>query len=1107
MGSIHIFADTDLFRGQELIDPAQTEDDVFGPVNGSEKTEFRVTSRFRLDEGAMAYAAFDGIAMIQDVTGHEDRLVNLVLFNSTPSSGQPIPRVMVYRGLRREDFLVGAGVNATLQVKRNGTDANGLPLTSDLLRNIHDHFDEWRTYVQGKGISVTMTSPTYDLLGYMDYDAGATPKRKPHTATADVYRLFYRQGRIENFVPFAIKKGWSLGRFDFYAHDNQIRVGIDVIQEFGHASFTVADARVLERKIIVSAPGLVENEGAQPINKMAERERILDFIDPAAFYNLHKDLGVDYRDRVTNTTRTKSGDDVYTSFITKFYSHNRIYLDIRNQHDSSLNYYLDNMDQISEDQNFKIGVNLPPGSESADKYYQNYWPLYFTSVRKTTDGNNLVALKFRREYNPSVLVYHDIGSIKLDSFFRPNNFSYDLTISGDWTDRFVYDSPNIPTIGGASGDTSTCWWIRIYVIRKKLPENDLPRRLVPTDNYLDLAFGPVMPFDARDDVFWYIMGGKRYVDGSKITGLKADLMVQVGVFETPTTITFFAQVITEHRLFKGSVQKIAGGTSTAGTFVQSVDGWSNRANIFLGFATELAPGNSAIIPSLNGLGVRGTTFGLMSLQLTRQEYDTKIIPAAQQLTSAYHTTYLSLDAFGTIVDGTKSARRVSITVAGLNASGTYTRVNPVGGAVTVVTNDMLTFITEDAANAIVVRQEKSDPKAYFPANDGTSTNLIAFVEAVEKAYASEDSSDPRHTVTRLRHQYYGYASDAKQSFFSMKGAKTYAKSCVFGAVIPGPQNFLDNNTGTNTCFRKHRILTEPDDIDDPIARAKYERAFPYLWASADENFIGDNPSPFVQDPDTVNVQRRKTWDLGHALFGLESLLYGGAVAWPNCETPGCEYPGAIFWPYPLRCDVFSSIILATYIADLGPVPASFWMHGARGKSTGGDAWYPATPDLDREWEISASDPDLIGDAEAFGWFAAWKAVKAEKLAAGVPFKFSDVLKRYYDRNTTHVEHFTHRWKLFCEHEKFINGAGQWVIDDTTDRYDELIDQMAKFAIFWCNVIEHDYTTGILLAKGAFWGIRRDQYLDGGLTDTYTPIYTTTNRFLNKVHAWYDEERT
>jgi hypothetical protein len=252
----------------------------------------------------------------------------------------------------------------------------------------------------------------------------------------------------------------------------------------------------------------------------------------------------------------------------------------------------------------------------------------------------------------------------------------------------------------------------------------------------------------------------------------------------------------------------------------------------------------------------------------------------------------------------------------------------------------------------------TDPNAEFPVAD-----LIRFLEAVEKAYPKDT---PEQILTRIRQQYYS--------------------GIAFRQLIPDAPHSERNprsvTTGTDFVPR----LLDRDKVDSD--------AFRHLTAKGDENGPQRNPSPFFLRGD-------EKIDLGHVLLTFDCLLHPKTAA-----------------PYTLFG--VPSIDPASWIGDLSP--ASYWTethqkNGSPGAS--GDPIKLASADVDGYYQMSAPDPDLLGDFDGFGVF------KQFRLAAGQ--RISQAIKAYYLGPSAGV---STRCRDFCKANglTFSSGGGRVKVD-------------------------------------------------------------------------------
>jgi len=153
----------------------------------------------------------------------------------------------------------------------------------------------------------------------------------------------------------------------------------------------------------------------------------------------------------------------------------------------------------------------------------------------------------------------------------------------------------------------------------------------------------------------------------------------------------------------------------------------------------------------------------------------------------------------------------------------------------------------------------------------------------------------------------------------------------------------------------------------------------HLTARADENGVGDNPSPYVLLPSGEQV------DIGHLFLGLEALLH------PRTTVPFSTYG-------------VPNIDATGWVADVGM--ASVWTtRHAEGAPDPRVSRRLAAPDRHAYYRMSAPDADLLGDVDVFAMRAQWA------LAAGQPL--SAALRGYYLGRSGRPAGIRWRWRAFA----------------------------------------------------------------------------------------------
>ena len=161
----------------------------------------------------------------------------------------------------------------------------------------------------------------------------------------------------------------------------------------------------------------------------------------------------------------------------------------------------------------------------------------------------------------------------------------------------------------------------------------------------------------------------------------------------------------------------------------------------------------------------------------------------------------------------------------------------------------------------------------------------------------------------------------------------------------------------------------------------------HLTARADENGVGDNPSPYLLLPSGEQV------DVGHLFLGLEALLH------PRTTVPFSAYG-------------VPNIDATGWVADVGM--ASVWTtrHAEGDPDPRVSRRLPA-PDRDAYYLMSAPDADLLGDIDVFAMRAQWA------LAAGQPL--SAALRNYYLGRPGRAPGTRWRWRAFAAVNRLAYG--------------------------------------------------------------------------------------
>lgn len=414
---------THFFVDQALLNSALNTDnyefDAFGPVtsyppenNLNDIDEYRVTSFVRASSGsteAKVFAICDGQLFIQPQES-DDTKINLIL-KPFPSFAPIKIKYFIYRGVNKSDLIDGNNIKA---VEGN---------SPEFLQRI------WGNYIScvtEDGSPIPEEFPA-SLIGY-----------DPQNQSSDsgIASYFFADDSDDSFEIPICPQGEHLGNFIG-------RIGLDIVLDYGDYDleyeeqlfkFDLEFARKPEHIFDI-------NTITSPTETKIKRykEYIHQFIDPAAFWGSHIDLG---KIKLYNENEISNSQDIYEKVVNRFQTKNNIYLYVQEERGRSFNFY----DNFSPNNSF---LGLENETISMTAYNTNGWPVL---IKSFTQSETPIADKIK---------------IKL-SFFRDVGTTGKLHINEGLTFiRFrTYNSIRKVTYSnGAERDVENYFWP--YVIADK----------------------------------------------------------------------------------------------------------------------------------------------------------------------------------------------------------------------------------------------------------------------------------------------------------------------------------------------------------------------------------------------------------------------------------------------------------------------------------------------------------------------------------------------------------------------------------------------------------------------------------------------------------------
>ncbi|NEN25401.1 hypothetical protein G3O08_18040 [Cryomorpha ignava] len=811
----------------------------------------------------------------------------------------------------------------------------------------------------------------------------------------------------------------------------------------------------------------------QPIAKLRQREAILNFMDPAAWYMTFFKAGVNIPDEAEPV---KGFDAIYTTLLSTFITRNTLYLDIRNENSYSLNYYKDN-EGLTGDSDYgdHIQVSWDGITFAPANFYKDYWPILTLSPPANTNTNyNELHLKFRKLYNPEPLLYADYAveliSDTLMNISSSTKFKSETNpvLAEPWSSGFTFKLPNNPAV---SGNTAPAFPIKLMNIRQKNPDIALPSTVVQKEHFLDNAFGPanyVPDVAAGSSTQWVSGLGKRFIDGRNEMGVAGVFEIGMGI--SSTEVSFFASIIDEYRpgitFGRSQVKKSTpetGGKSQSPSLIAELNKtWFKDRNFEL--QKQELSGSTFYIMDQKTLDPPTNISGLINVVMSKSEYDAITIPS--NLDTTIHAPLLSFQSFSMESDNNQVPyRKAALKVNGATSSGTKTTS---GLGVDLLTFNYGMLNSETAGNVVELEE----------AVNGiiTVNGFIEMLKVVEDVYGEKEGiidfgDNLIEICTRIRVHYYGGERDLPEVYY----LKDVVNGKIFNNTIPLAEYMVDP-----IFYRKLDRL--------PFAtRALFSgvNVYDQLTSHGNENAVKDNPSPYlVNDLGYV--------DLGQVLYGFESIFYQPhyppTSIFPTPPSDMDKPPSDTYSPSYENFPVKIINDLAGWIANIAIPATDYFLHVRDGVSPIKERYAPTTPNLQAYYDISAPIVDLNGNADSIGILWAYEVLNENPNNEGL--KLSDVFTLYYQGETNLRSEITlpstpslpfyaavNRWKIFSLFFGFMaedGGEYIWVPDNPTlwakvkapfsqsnpqgKNYDERLFNLAEF---WYSSVDNNYPIPII----------------------------------------------
>lgn len=415
----------------------------YGPVSGHARTQYAITAPFEVTDNPKAFACADAMMLILPST--DQNLVNAVL---KPSAGLDIPfstiRYYIYRGLAKDTFISGAAI-------RNDATTN-----SDFIKKI------WADYAVSLAADNTLPPPTPAAFGYTD--------QLPATFSAE--EVFNDQSAAAVIRPVYIKEGTWFGNFG----DN---AGFEIITDTDNMPADLAFISSLATTFDIGS--LTGGSPEKDFVLLTAKEKILNFIDPAAFWGLHFSTGISIYDTTASGSKKKiKKDDIYNTLLAKTTTKNRVYIDIRSERGYSYNYY-GNYGGGDQDKIIKLNA------AAEQPYHVNGWPLFYTDDALGTKTETKIKLNIRTDDNDKPLLCLEdtswLGSKNKNRFISDTQ----LLDSGTWSKEFALQFPNV---SGGAARVNIAYCLKMQYFRQNVNAAS-PAPVWKSSNFMDSVFGNI----------------------------------------------------------------------------------------------------------------------------------------------------------------------------------------------------------------------------------------------------------------------------------------------------------------------------------------------------------------------------------------------------------------------------------------------------------------------------------------------------------------------------------------------------------------------------------------------------------------------------------------
>ena len=440
----------------------------FGPDPTTPTTAFCLSTEFQLTQEAKAFACQAGMMVVQRNNDNPTNLVNLIIKPLRPTSINGVTvRYYIYRRVQLSSFFSGANI-----------------VPEDAATNTQFIAAFWRD--RHALASANPPAPTPLNFGYGD---NTLPLTDPNNLNPNrpIKDIFNNKAPAK---PYPVTEGMWIG--DFTTTDT-IGFEIELETELGLVS-TLATYRTISIQVLT--------EGYTGLALKRRKELVTSYIDPAAFFGMHGDVGVNTT-TYTGSSRNPSvpkrvSTGLYTDLISKFANKNRIYLDLKSEKGLSYNFYNNYKISTTDLRNIVLHEGVDQTTAAAlDGVAQPYevsgWPIiFFESIKNHNTTRNKLRFRLRIDGNTDPVLY--IENKALSSINNTNQvyFYKNSAIKSDtqtvWTKPITlyFSHAGSTATSTTPANSNIANYIKaFYFIGSTIPQNNA--RLA-NEKYYDSAF-------------------------------------------------------------------------------------------------------------------------------------------------------------------------------------------------------------------------------------------------------------------------------------------------------------------------------------------------------------------------------------------------------------------------------------------------------------------------------------------------------------------------------------------------------------------------------------------------------------------------------------------